>query len=95
MQPFWLCPQALDYSHSMGIMHRDVKPHNVMIDHEHRKVSVYDQCGRGTVIFPPSDLPVDKTFVILTFNVTKKKYASLNGNILTLDESAYDVLLEL
>lgn len=22
----------------MGIMHRDVKPHNVMIEHEHRKV---------------------------------------------------------
>jgi casein kinase II subunit alpha len=26
----------------MGIMHRDVKPHNVMIDHESRKLRLID-----------------------------------------------------
>ena len=34
--------RALDYSHSHGIMHRDVKPHNVMIDHETRKLRLID-----------------------------------------------------
>lgn len=34
--------KALDYCHSMGIMHRDVKPHNACIDHSRRQLRLID-----------------------------------------------------
>ena len=34
--------RALDFSHSRGIMHRDVKPHNIMIDHARRELRLID-----------------------------------------------------
>lgn len=41
--------KGLHYSHSKGIMHRDIKPQNVIIDHNSRKVpSIICSCELST-----------------------------------------------
>lgn len=34
--------EALDYSHSHGIMHRDVKPLNIVINHQEKMLRLID-----------------------------------------------------
>jgi casein kinase II subunit alpha len=49
--------QALDYAHSMGIMHRDLKPHNIIIDPKEKNVKVIDW-GLAEFYHPGKDYSV-------------------------------------
>lgn len=34
--------KGLDYCHSMGIMHRDIKPHNIVYNHKTKELRIID-----------------------------------------------------
>ena len=48
---------ALDYCHSMGIMHRDVKPQNLIINHKKKELRLIDW-GLADFYFPEQDYNV-------------------------------------
>ncbi|KRX03975.1 Protein kinase-like domain [Pseudocohnilembus persalinus] len=73
---------TLDFVHSKGIIHRDVKPHNVMIDHKEKKLRLIDW-GLAEFYHPDRELNV---------RVASRYY---KGPELLIDYTEYDYSLDI
>lgn len=74
--------RAVDYAHSQGLIHRDLKPHNIMIDHARRQLRVIDW-GLAEFYHPRTELNV---------RVASRHY---KGPELLVDDRLYDYSLDI
>ncbi len=75
--------RTLDYAHSRGIMHRDVKPNNIMIDHDKNRTIRLIDWGLGEFYYPNE---------VYSVHVATRQY---KGPELLLGYGTYDYSLDL